>query len=129
MEQQCHLPCCPASLQINVSSGPFKDKFNTALNIRSLPGIPEKLATNVASILQVTTDDEKFKITLDLKHFTPEEITVKTIGDSIEVRGKHEEKKDDHGVISRDFTRKYTIPPSEKSKLFALWSSWYAVKD
>ncbi|CAK8678062.1 unnamed protein product [Clavelina lepadiformis] len=61
---------------------------------------------------QVTTEDDKFKVTLDVKHFTPEEISVKTIGNSIEVHGKHEEKKDDHGVISRDFTRKYTIPPN-----------------
>nr|NP_001027772.2 heat shock protein HSP27-like protein [Ciona intestinalis] len=61
---------------------------------------------------QVTTDENKFKVTLDVKHFTPEEITVKTVDGSIEVHGKHHEKEDDHGVVSRDFTRKYTIPPN-----------------
>ena len=64
------------------------------------------------SKLKVTTEDDKFKVSLDVKHFTPAELTVKTIGNYIEIRGKHEEKKDDHGVISRDFTRKYTIPSS-----------------
>lgn len=61
----------------------------------------------------MSTENDKFKVTLDVKHFTPEEITVKTVGDVIEVHGRHEEKKDDHGVISRDFTRKYTVPKSE----------------
>jgi len=45
-----------------------------------------------------------------VKHFSPEELSVKTVGNYVEIRGKHEEKKDDHGVVSRDFTRKYTIP-------------------
>uniref|UniRef100_H2Y8F5 SHSP domain-containing protein n=1 Tax=Ciona savignyi TaxID=51511 RepID=H2Y8F5_CIOSA len=61
---------------------------------------------------QVTTDDTTFKVTLDVKHFTAEEITVKTVNGAIEVHGKHHEKEDDHGVISRDFTRRYTIPPN-----------------
>lgn len=62
---------------------------------------------------KVTTEEGNFKVSLDVKHFAPEELTVKTVGSYIEIRGKHEEKKDDHGAISRDFTRKYTIPPSK----------------
>ena len=74
---------------------------------------------------QVTTEDDKFKVTLDVKHFSPEELTVKTVGNYVEIRGKHEEKKDDHGVVSRDFTRKYTIPASKliKMKLFKIFLS------
>ena len=57
--------------------------------------------------------DGVFKITLDVKNFDPEDIKVKTVGDQVEVQGRHEEKKDDQGMVKRDFTRKYNIPTSE----------------
>nr|QDZ38462.1 small heat shock protein 20.2 [Lasioderma serricorne] len=59
----------------------------------------------------VTVDKDKFQVNLDVQHFAPEEITVKTTGnDTIEVEGKHEEKQDEHGYISRRFVRKYKLP-------------------
>nr|XP_039268352.1 alpha-crystallin A chain-like [Styela clava] len=65
---------------------------------------------NSGGVSQVSTVDGKYQILLDVKHFLPEEITVKTVGDTVEIKGSHDEKQDDHGVISRDFTRKYTLP-------------------
>lgn len=48
---------------------------------------------------------------LDVQHFKPNEITVRTKGDNtIEIEGKHEEKADEHGYISRHFVRKYVLP-------------------
>jgi len=58
----------------------------------------------------VSTADGMFKITLDVKNFDPEDIKVKTVGDVVEIQGRHEEKKDETGVVKRDFTRKYNIP-------------------
>ena len=59
----------------------------------------------------VTVDKDKFQVNLDVQHFSPEEITVKITGDNvIEVEGKHEEKEDEHGYISRRFVRKYKVP-------------------
>jgi len=58
----------------------------------------------------VSTVDGIFKISLDVKNFDPEDIKVKTVGDVVEIQGRHEEKKDEHGVVKRDFTRKYNIP-------------------
>lgn len=51
-----------------------------------------------------------FQVCLDVHHFSPNEITVKTIDNSIVVEAKHEEKQDDHGYISRQFTRRYDLP-------------------
>nr|XP_039327080.1 heat shock protein beta-1-like [Saimiri boliviensis boliviensis] len=48
---------------------------------------------------------------LDVNHFAPEELTVKTKDGVVEITGKHEERQDEHGFISRCFTRKYTLPP------------------
>lgn len=58
----------------------------------------------------IKSDKEKFQVNLDVQHFSPEEISVKTADGYIVVEGKHEEKKDHHGYISRQFTRRYTLP-------------------
>lgn len=64
-------------------------------------------ATGVSTI-QPTKD--KFEVTLDVQQFTPEEVTVKVVGRTVIIEGKHEEKQDEHGWISRQFVRKYLIP-------------------
>jgi len=59
----------------------------------------------------VRADKDKFHVDLDVQQFTPEEITVKTTGNNtITVEGKHEEKQDEHGFISRQFLRRYVLP-------------------
>lgn len=52
----------------------------------------------------------QFQVILDVQQFTPEEITVKASHNSVLVEGKHEEKQDEHGYISRQFTRRYILP-------------------
>ena len=58
----------------------------------------------------VVSDKEKFQISVDVQHFAPEDISVKVVDGSVIVEGKHEEKRDEHGYISRQFVRRYTLP-------------------
>lgn len=59
----------------------------------------------------VSFDKDKFHANLDVQQFKPEEISVKVTGDNVlTVEGKHEEKQDDHGYISRHFVRRYVLP-------------------
>ncbi|XP_059047266.1 protein lethal(2)essential for life-like [Achroia grisella] len=58
----------------------------------------------------IKSDKDKFQINLDVQHFAPEEISVKTADGFVVIEGKHEEKKDDHGFVSRQFTRRYALP-------------------
>jgi len=59
----------------------------------------------------IIADKDKFEVNLDVQQFAPEEITVKVSGkNTITVEGKHEEKQDEHGFVSRHFIRKYTLP-------------------
>lgn len=59
----------------------------------------------------VSLDKDKFKASLDVQQFKPEEITVKLTGDNVlTIEGKHEEKEDEHGYISRHFVRRYVLP-------------------
>ncbi|XP_011300737.1 protein lethal(2)essential for life-like [Fopius arisanus] len=58
----------------------------------------------------VHADKDKFQVNLDVQQFTPEEINVKVVGRNVVIDGKHEEKQDEHGFVSRQFTRKYLVP-------------------
>ncbi|KAI4461449.1 heat shock protein hsp-12.2-related [Holotrichia oblita] len=59
----------------------------------------------------VDNGNEKFLVKLNIPEFSPDEITVKVTGeDSITVEGKHEEKQDKYGYISRHLVRKFILP-------------------
>ncbi|KAF2883975.1 hypothetical protein ILUMI_22203 [Ignelater luminosus] len=59
----------------------------------------------------VTADKDKFQVNLDVQQFKPDEITVKVSGkNTVTVEGKHEEKQDEHGFVSRHFVRRYVLP-------------------
>lgn len=41
----------------------------------------------------MTCDNKGFTVQVDVKHFSPEELLVKVVGDYVVVEGKHEQKK------------------------------------
>lgn len=63
----------------------------------------------------IKTDKDKFTINLDVQHFAPDEISVKTADGYVVVEAKHEEKKDEHGFVSRQFVRRYSLPEGAES--------------
>ncbi|CAI9589669.1 unnamed protein product [Staurois parvus] len=70
------------------------------------PSVPQ-LETGLS---EVKLDKDQFSVMLDVKHFSPQELTVKVVGDYVEVHAKHEERQDEHGFISREFHRRYKMP-------------------
>ncbi|KAF3706425.1 Alpha-crystallin A chain [Channa argus] len=63
-----------------------------------------------SGISEVRSDRDKFTVYLDVKHFSPDELSVKVTDDYVEIQGKHGERQDDHGYISREFHRRYRLP-------------------
>jgi len=59
---------------------------------------------------EVKNDADRFQVMLNVSHFKPDEINVKTVDRTVIIHGKHEEKTDEHGFISREFTRRYQLP-------------------
>ncbi|XP_063710004.1 heat shock protein 23-like [Culicoides brevitarsis] len=55
-------------------------------------------------------DDEGFRFRVDVQDYKPEEIKVMLEGNTVTVEGKHEERSDAHGTISRQFVRKFALP-------------------
>lgn len=58
----------------------------------------------------VSSNKDEFKVNLDVKQFAPEEISVKVVDNAVVIDGKHEERQDEHGFISREFKRRYLLP-------------------
>lgn len=88
--------------------------LNNRLLTRTPAGYLRSWRSNVASGdtgSTVTFDKDRFHANLDVQQFKPEEITVKITGENVlTVEGKHEEKQDEHGFISRHFIRRYVLP-------------------
>lgn len=59
---------------------------------------------------QMRLEKDRFVIYLDVKHFSPDELSVNVSEDYITVHAKHEDRQDDHGFVSREFLRKYRLP-------------------
>ncbi|CAH2102045.1 unnamed protein product [Euphydryas editha] len=75
----------------------------------------EQLASGINQLAlqessKVSSDPDKFQVNIDVQHFSPEEISVKVVDGFVTVEGKHEEKRDEHGYISRQFVRRYALP-------------------
>ena len=61
---------------------------------------------------EVDISDKEFKVALNVSQFKPDELQVKVTDNYIVIHGKHEERADEHGFISREFTRRYMLPKS-----------------
>lgn len=58
--------------------------------------------------LLITKDG--FHACVDVHHFDPSEVSVKTVDNTITIEGKHEERDDKNGSVERHFIRKYQLP-------------------
>lgn len=70
----------------------------------------ELLRKGEGGVSTVLANRDKFHVDLDVQQFAPEEINVKVVDRFVTVEASHEEREDEHGWISRQFTRKYIIP-------------------
>ncbi|KAG7266263.1 hypothetical protein CRUP_028357, partial [Coryphaenoides rupestris] len=53
-----------------------------------------------------TTGGEPWKVCVNVHSFKPEELTVRTRDGFVEVSGKHEEKQEEGGIVTKNFTKK-----------------------
>lgn len=53
---------------------------------------------------------EGFHACVDVSHFKPSEVTVKTVDNTVVIEAKHDERDDGHGPIQRRLVRKYNLP-------------------
>ena len=63
-----------------------------------------------AAVPKSSIGKDGFQVCMDVQEFAPNEISVKTVDNTVVVEAKHEERQDEHGYISREFKRRYTLP-------------------
>ncbi|XP_066905823.1 alpha-crystallin A chain [Halyomorpha halys] len=84
----------------------------------------KNLAAGDSNVTTFSNNKNEFKVNLDVQQFKPDELKLKVVDGFLVVDGKHEERSDEHGFISRQFTRRYKIPEDvDQEKLSSHLSS------
>ncbi|XP_068083337.1 alpha-crystallin B chain-like [Anabrus simplex] len=68
-----------------------------------------QMAPRDSGVSNIQYDKDGFRANTDVQQFKPEEI-VKIVRNSVLVEKQHEEILNEHGFISREFQRRYTLP-------------------
>lgn len=90
---------------------PFNSMYHTVPSLTRRYLRPWRVvAAPQSGLSQIQNDKNNFKVNLDVQQFKPEEVNVKVVNGYVVVEGKHEERSDEHGYISRQFTRRYKLP-------------------
>ena len=85
-----------------------------ALNT-DFPTSLELFKTKDSEVIRVKEDDSKLEVSLDTSQYRPDELKVSVSDGVLLVEGKHEEKAEDGSkMVSRSFSRKYTLPKDAK---------------
>ncbi|XP_067106600.1 heat shock protein beta-1-like [Osmerus mordax] len=84
--------------------------FSPSLAHPPAVGVHRPLVPLITGESEIRSSQDGWKVNLDANQFSPEEITIVVKGDFLEIAGKHKERQDEHGTISRCFTRKYKLP-------------------
>merc|ERR1711902_232962 len=66
-----------------------------------------------SEVIRVKEDESKLEVSLDTSQYRPDELSVAVSDGVLVVEGKHEEKAEDGSkMVSRSFSRKYSLPAS-----------------
>ncbi|XP_077203219.1 heat shock protein beta-3 [Paroedura picta] len=58
----------------------------------------------------------RFQVLLDIVQFRPEDVIIQTFEGWLLVKAQHGPRMDEHGFISRSFTRQYQLPEGVETK-------------
>lgn len=97
-----------------VLSVPITRDRTPATQLRLLQPVPvpepQLCGTHTGAWFQVRSDRDKFVIFLDVKHFSPEDLTVKVQEDFVEIHGKHNERQVSRGLAAASAERQDHAP-------------------
>merc|ERR1712115_118350 len=86
-----------------------------ALNT-DFPNSMELFKTKDSEVIRVKEDESKLEVSLDTSQYRPDELSVAVSDGVLVVEGKHEEKAEDGSkMVSRSFSRKYSLPATAEA--------------
>lgn len=106
---------CPARHEVHFEKKDL-EKYREIHHLFALPGPglqEHKLHTRSTTGIVGSDEDlgePMFRILLDVTQFKPEDILIQVFEGWLMVRGQHGARMDEHGFVSRSFTRQYQLP-------------------
>ncbi|TNM89352.1 heat shock protein beta-8 [Takifugu flavidus] len=104
----------PGRLTTRLSPSPFGGGLRAGFPARQSTGGPAlyggRYGEPSSRSSPVTAGGEPWKVCVNVHSFKPEELNVKTKDGFVEVSGKHEEKQEEGGIVTKNFTKKIQIP-------------------
>ncbi|KPP57528.1 heat shock protein beta-8-like [Scleropages formosus] len=93
-------------------SSPFPSSLRSAFPRTSLDAAPGGYSPRYsdAADAPAAARGDAWKVCVNVHNFTPEELSIKTKEGFVEVSGKHEEKQDEGGSVTKTFNKKIQIP-------------------
>merc|ERR1712142_1460688 len=68
-----------------------------------------------SSLISMKNDEKKIEISLNTMGYKPSELKVNVADGELTIEGKHEEKSEaGHTMVSKQFSRRYTLPAEAK---------------
>lgn len=94
-------------------------------SLYALPGPSTTALSNRRCIAESTAgagksgeeeENARFQVLLDVVQFRPEDIIIQTFEGWLLIKAQHGPRMDEHGFISRSFTRQYKLPNGVENK-------------
>eukprot|EP00092_Neocalanus_flemingeri_P032805 GFUD01035680.1.p1 GENE.GFUD01035680.1~~GFUD01035680.1.p1 ORF type:complete len:418 (+),score=150.37 GFUD01035680.1:135-1388(+) len=81
----------------------FEDDFSSFIDMKD------------SNLISLKNDDSKMEISLNTAGYKPSELKVNVADGEMSIEGKHEEKSEEgHTMVSRQFSKRYTLPAEAK---------------
>ncbi|XP_056137365.1 heat shock protein beta-8 [Lampris incognitus] len=102
----------PARLTARLGTSPFGSGLRAGFPARASTGGPPVYTARYSEPRSAppATGGEPWKVCVNVHSFRPEELHVRTRDGYVEVSGKHEEKQEEGGIVTKNFTKKIQIP-------------------
>merc|ERR1712107_57977 len=106
---------CQAGQQGQVRGGlDVPSQVDAALPQRPLKQL-DLFNSKDSELIRTKEDDSKMEVSLDTAQYRPDELKIPVDKGVVCVEGRHEEKAEDGSkMVSRSFSRKYTLPKDAK---------------
>ncbi|KAF1586039.1 Heat shock protein beta-3, partial [Eudyptes chrysocome] len=94
-------------------------------SLYALPGPSTAALSNRRCIVESTAgagkssqeeENTRFQVLLDVVQFRPEDIIIQTFEGWLLIKAQHGPRMDEHGFVSRSFTRQYKLPNGVENK-------------
>ncbi|KFP45510.1 Heat shock protein beta-3, partial [Chlamydotis macqueenii] len=82
----------------------------------SLYALPGPSTAAVSNRSGQEEENRHFQVLLDVVQFRPEDIIIQTFEGWLLIKAQHGPRMDEHGFISRSFTRQYKLPNGVENK-------------